>query len=516
MKVIEEQVNRGRFLSAMNLEDVVLADGVLPNQPSLDDRAALVQGILQGMLESGRWQKAVYLVHNPGPVKALFDGNWEGFNDAVIAVAKEQKPDAEIKSEFVQFLVDNNQAGVVCRLIDEIPYSKDNLNNLFNGVYGSVDEAVRSRLRGSIGVRAQEVGDFAAAHHCFKENRDTASIDALYRQILEDPVKNIDLLLKIAGKDKARLTEIVKGVLKLDEEELQEVKIDYTAIEEALYRLVKKHELELDTKEKIQLIDLASNMISSWRDGNAGDKNLAFLWAKKHYQSNPTEAYQIFIAQDYKGDEVMAAVRVAFSKEYMEGRPHCSIRYPNVSMFKEEHLRAVYSEQDAWTRVKIARHLGDKEALLGLSREYYEQQNFTDAYNLWVSGGGSFDDPFAEDLRQGVIQAEEKKGYFSEHLFDKNDLPGKTWLFNKLFSDRKFSAALDIAARLEDEEKLQRVREKMVESDPEWAIGIFRRQFSSDKDMRDRKGFDMCVTALSEKYSLPKEAVVQYVEAGKK
>ncbi len=515
MNVIEEQVNIGRFLSAMNLEDAVLANGVLPNQ-RMEERTSLIQGMLKGMLESGNWQKAVHEVYNPGTVKALFDGNREGFNDAVIAAAREQKPDTKISGKFVKFLVDHNQTGVVCRLIEEIPYNQDNLNNLFNGVYDSVDETVRSRLRDSIGASAQEAGDFVAAHSFFDNNSNTDSIDALYLQILADPVENIDLLLEIADKDKARLTEIVKEVLKIDEEELHGVDVHYTKIEKVLYELVQKHEIELLPEENVRLLDLASNVINTWDNGKAGDKNLALLWAKKHYKHNPETAYQIFMAQDYAGDEVMAAVRVAFSEEYLKGSGHFhSSRELNVSIFREEHLRAVYSEQDAWTRVKIAGHLEDKNALLGLSRELFKEESFESAYNLWVSGGGSFDDPFAEELRQGIIAAEEGKSYFSDNLFDRNDVPGKTWLFNKLFDTGKLSSAFDIAEKLGDEEKMQRAREKMVERDPAWAIGIFMQKYSTDEDIKDRAGFDMCVTALSEKYGIPERAVVQYVAAGK-
>jgi len=252
--MIKEQVNLGRFLSTMDLENAVLSDGVLTSQ-ALEERASLIQGIIKGKLEKGEWQSALWMVYTPGPVKALFDGNWEGFHDGVVASAKDQKQ--EISKELMELLAKNKRSsGLLCRLIDEIPYHTENLDNLFSAVYGMVDKEALARLRKRIGERAFEAKDYPTAYRRFDPG--TAENENLYQTLLANPSENIDLLLAITKNDAEKQKEIVKKVLKMTHEEIHHIDLDCcSTIEEKLYEIVNNHKIDLTKKEWKKLRETA-------------------------------------------------------------------------------------------------------------------------------------------------------------------------------------------------------------------------------------------------------------------
>ena len=62
--LIEKARAFGRLITALTLEDKVFANGVLPER-SIEERAAVVEGIVSEKLNAGAWDDAIILVYDP-------------------------------------------------------------------------------------------------------------------------------------------------------------------------------------------------------------------------------------------------------------------------------------------------------------------------------------------------------------------------------------------------------------------------------------------------------------------
>ncbi len=502
MQFVEEQLNIGKMLTRLGLEQMVLADGVLPNSP-LDARASLVKGILNGIFEQNDWETACQLVYSNGPVRGLFDGDWAGFKKQVMDAAKRRK-NKTVDKETVAVLAKRGEFQLMHQLLKEVEI--ENIGSIFSEIQKHISEDDKAELRKIFAERAMDQKRYRDAYYTFKECGDSSAINGLYDTVLSKPGKNFALLLDIAGEDKKRLTEIVQKALELTD--LSESKTEIYNFPEKIYGLWKKHNLSLSAKEKAKILEQYSEHLSPYHaKGNLNDGELTLLWAKKNWKEHPADAYCIFEKQKYKGTEALAALEKAIETD-RENKF-------NLDDVKEEHLKAVYPHLQFNQKLRLAMHFNDAEALRDFSRQYYKDGNFEAAYNYWFHGKGDHSDPYIAKIRQQIIEKElEKRDYSpSTYWLKDEDREGHVQMYDAVVNAWP-AVGYRLANEIKDEKRAQQAREKMVAQSPRNALIHFISS-REDKEKDDAVGIGLAADALAEKDNISRAEVMKYIELGR-
>lgn len=499
MQFVEEQVNLGKMLTRLGLEQMVLADGVLPNSP-VDARTSLVKGILNGLFEQNGWETACQLVYGQGPVRGLFDGDWDGFKKQVIEAAKQRKNETAHK-ETIEVLAKRGEFQLMHQLLKEVEFN--NADEIFERIYKNISEDDKADLRKIFAKRAMDQKRYNEAYHIFRENRNSSAIKDIYDTVLSNPGKNFALLLEIAGEDKKRLTEIVQKALELND--LSESKTDIYDFPEKVYELWKKHNLSISAKEKAKILELHSANSYLNRITDREDKELALLWAKKHWKEHPADAYCIFEKQKYQGTEALSALEKALAED-RENKF-------NLYTVKEEQLRAVYHNLQFEQKLRLAMHFEDAEALKDFSKQYYKKGNLEAAYNYWFHGKGGHSAPYIAKIRQKIIGKEMNKDYEpSIYWLNDEDREGHVRMYDAVV-DKWPAIGYRLANEIKDEKRAQQAREMMVAESPRNALKFFISREGKEKD--DAVGIGLAADALAERDNVSRDEVMKYIELGR-
>ena len=504
MEFDPQKVNEGRLLTALSLEDRVLANGVLPKHTLLE-RASMVKGILTGLLEQGNWQHAVTLVYRDGGlVRGLFDGDWEGFRQGVLESARKQKPEY-IGEDIVKALLHHKEADLVYRLAMELPLRGAETERIINELGKGITPAQRHDAYASLGRRYLAGNDYQEAYRYFKAAEDDAGIDMLYALLLKkEKISDLfDLLLLTAQhskeKERERVEQVLRKVLPLLPGNGKDALFHpYSHAGKGLYALQKKFKFPLSAREQQFLQDDVIRRMSSYDAKECDDPGLKIAWARKNFTDSPGTAYAIFQQTRQTGPEVLKAVRAGLERHWNGGDQE-KLRPEDIT---ETQLRAVYDRVTLGSKVAIALHLKDDEQLYRLSRTFRAKQEYQQAYSLWVQGHGDLESPYITEIRQQMIDQGIAKDYLPIHTFDPEDRPGLLQLYHAVI-ETKPDVAYGLAKKVQDESLLQRARETVVRQSPAKGLNLF----ASEKDST---GLDLAVTALAHKFSVPKELVEQY------
>lgn len=500
-----QKVNEGRLLTALSLEDRVLANGVLP-QHTLLERASMVKGILTGLLEQGNWQHAVTLVYRDGGlVRGLFDGDWEGFRQGVLESARREKPEY-IGEEIVKALLHHKEADLVYRLAMELPLRGAETERIINELGKEITPAQRHDAYASLGRRYLAGNDYQEAYRCFKAAEDDASIDTLYALLLEKKKGHylFDLLLLTAQhskeKERERVEQVLQKVLPLLPDNGKNALFHpFSHAGKELYALQKKFKFPLSVREQQLLQADAIRRMSSYAVKECDDQELKIAWARKNFTDSPGTAYAIFQQTRQTGPEVLKAVRAGLERPWKGDRDQEKLSPQDI---KETQLRAVYNSVTLGSKVAIALHLKDNKQLCFLSRTFRAKKEYQQAYSLWVQGHGDLESPYITEIRQQLIDKGIAENYLPIHTFDLGDRPGLLQLYHAVI-ETKPDVAYGLAKKVQDESLLQRARETVVRQSPAKGLKFFRSE-------NDSTGLEIAVTALAHTFSVPKELVEQY------
>lgn len=223
------------------------------------------------------------------------------------------------------------------------------------------------------------------------------------------------------------------------------------------------------------------------------------LWAKTHFQEQPSTAYAIFKKQKYEGPEVLEVVKIGLQRQIPHGGQKIEVQ--NVV---PEHLQAVYAEMPLEQQVDIAYHLKDNPELLRLSRTYQVQDRLERAYELWVHGDGDLRDELFRALRARLIETKLQEKHGSSFSFlHPTDQEGHQQVILAILETRT-EKAYELAQQSRQEPLIQRTREVLLQREPERAFDLFQRR-------NDPEGVTMALTALAQKYEIPLAMVEKYV-----
>ncbi len=511
MEFVQEKVNEGRLLATLRLEDKILANGELPGM-ALAERSSLVRGILLGLMEQDRIEEAIKLVYQPGPARALFDGDNAGFAENVLTSAKQHQRRV-FGYEVIELLAKNKQTDLLYKIATELPLKDECLEQVVQEVQAELPEQQRAALYNELAERSFRAGNLGDAAGYFRKSNNQDALNSLQEKLMEKPAEHFDLLVKLVSASPEgrteRLTELVRGVLQqpADRNEDQFYK---------LCILWKRQQLPLERGEVQQIKErLASS--SSYPDPERLSyygfyhyeerQEIALLWAKKKATEDPTRAYFIFRNEKYDGPEVLTAVRSGLERALKRGERD-SEAISNLNAVEKEHLRALLPTVPRELQAILAEHLGEDELLLTLSKEYAAENDTQNAYKLWIRGGGDQHDPYLTDLRQKLIEQEfGKEGNPSTLFLEREDGVGQRMVYDRLII--KFPKdAYEIAQHLDDQQLLEQARWGIVEQDPFRAVRFFR--FNTGQS--DNRGIELAARKIAEKYAVPAETVLGYLQ----
>lgn len=519
-ELFEEQVNLGRALVGLHLEELVLkAD--LSDKP-LAERASLVNGVLKGMLEKGRWQTALHSVYGKGIVGSLFDGDWKTFTGSVIEAAKKSDTD-EVSDDIFELILKKWAPEDVYRLATESALPNKCAHPFIRAVKDKIPKELVEKAYVMFGGRALENKDFESAHYYFRESGNTQKLNELYDNIIKDATKEgIEFLIELAKRDESnnrepnldaqRLSAVVQTLLK--DKKLRK-KIGFYKIE-SLYKLHKKQPF-LGSKEEKELIDVVAPHWSGCEIGKDSDKKLDLAWALTHTADEPALAYRILKKAKHKGPDVLtAAINGLLSHKRRDGTEYNEHRLQlSLDDIDAEDLKAVLDRAPLDLKADIAEHLDNKVLILKLSREFYNKRTANNgylekAYHLGFIAGKARDEKYINKLRTELIEQELKKESTSYYFFGLNrkDVKGYTQAYNAVIG-KDPESAYRLAKDINNEKLMQQAREAIVQKSPERAFSYFN---SSTEDRQDHAGIALAISALAEKYSVSKETLQKALE----
>ncbi|MBI2146485.1 hypothetical protein HYU22_04035 [Candidatus Woesearchaeota archaeon] len=515
MEFNPQKVNEGRLVTALSLEDRVLSNGVLPNC-TLVERASLVRGIIQGLLEQGNWQEAVKMVYQDGSiVRGLFDGDWEEFRQDVLKSARQRQDDFFYESTLTA-LMQHKETELVYQLAMELPLREDNAEEIITSLRKTITPEQQKMAHTHLGNRWMAKKAYHKAYDQFSRAENPEKIDQLYTMLLEDPsIDTIEVLLLSAqngtGSKPEKVTAALHKIVPFfiaDQQKSRQRKEEYFSMfyptsksAQLVYRLRKEFEISLTSQEEAIFDTAAVRALPSYQAQQMEDITFSLLWAQRRYAECPRTAYHIFRRLEYTGKERIRAVKAGLEKKSVTGE---HIEKLSPGEVEVALLHAVYKDVRLETQVAIAAHLKDDEKLQFLSRTYETKNEHHRAYHLWMQGHGDLENAYITAIRQHMIDELVQKEYFNSYnLFDLQDRPGALQLYPVVL-ERKPDLAYHLAKGLEDESLLQKAREVCMAQTPIAALIFF-------KEEKDSKGIEMAVAALADRFSLPVSLVKDYI-----
>ncbi len=509
--LIPEKVNEGRLISALSLEQRVLANGVLPNSPPME-RISLVKGMITGLLEKGEWNEAIRLVYEDGsPARVLFDGDWEGLRKDILASVQQQR-EWYIGESVASLLLKHNETELLYDIACKMPLGRGDLREILEMVESKIPAERMKEGYNIIAAQAEKENERASAYEYYRRAGNEEAITSMYQRLLKgaltittsDPDLRLllDIALETSTDKNNRGAETVYAVLQRPGLLRQSPEMPLR-----LAQLVNGHKVALSKSQDKLLKDaLVSLPLYSIKDliKTAGGEDLSLRWAKAHAESDPKDAYHIFKRVGYTGPKLATAVQQGL-KNHGENRQHyCGLAPDEI---EESHLRQVYDSLPLELKMSVADHLKDNALLRDLSRRYSRKDAGT-AYRLWISGQGEHDNPYMIKLRTSMMQ-KELTGKFgpSAHLFLPEDTIGNRMWFAQLI-EKHPEEAYDVAQRIQHEHLVDQARLKMIATSPLEALRKFE---GYDKKDRDIIGINLALDALAQQYDVPRQKVNEYL-----
>ena len=511
---VQNVSNLGRALTRLGLEDRFLSNGELSNFP-LVERGAIANGIIAEKLRLGRWQSVVNMMYGGfGKADALYEGDRIELRESILNSAREHSDTDYARREAVEVLAKAGEADLLLRLATVLPDLKyqdfsDMTGRIKSSFFNDPEFGPQRAqiLHQTAANKAFSEKKYESAFLHFSEEKDNDGIGRVFDSVLshEGGSYSEDLLEKIALSDTEQKDERVKRVvLSSLPDEAKTIK-PLTAL-----LLSEKYSVPLSPDEASALHSKVAETVRAYElEKLSTHPQVKLLWAQRHVSDEPKPAYDIFKRQGFEGPEVVLAVQNGLGMERYQNEG----RALSVSEVSEEHLRRTYDGAVFDTQIKIATRLKDQDKLQSLSREAHGKKDLSQAYWLWVRGGGKLDDDYINGVRSALIAKSitDHSGHMS--FLDKSDTKGMDEAYDALMKTRKgersnnVRGAYDIALELEDEDRAQRAREAMMKINPEWAVNIFTSIHRSDV-----KGLDYALGVVASEHGVGKEELMNIVK----
>lgn len=519
--VIAEKVNLGRALTALDLEQVVLNNGAIPNSPLLE-RAALVKGMLQGMLDEGAWQSALQSVYTPQTtVRSLFDGDYESFKKQVIASAAARKEETHIEEKTREILWKNWTADERYELAMKGNLHEESFKGMMQSLTDKLSDDQKRQAHLALAQRYAAQGKTEGTYVEFMRAGAEAEVENLFAKIVTKPNKyDLRIALKIAEdtKDQTKRRARVETVLRHAMNVVAQNKGgsgfgDLDGL--MLYDLATKHAVAFEPKEMDRVIELAVRDTSDYKIRDSKDNNLRLRWAQKHYKERPGTAYEIFKSLNHESVEVLEAARLGLLNRQTHGHNE-NVSQLDVSDVADGELQTIMRGPGIplELRASIAMRLNNKDTMREMSQKFYDRgkknknvearkNDIVQAYHLWFKAEGSSTDSYMNELRAWLVEYEVNKER-KAHLFwlDYKDVAGHRQAYAFLMEQNAAFAAYDVSSRLyretnnlADAALVQTARERAVAKNPEHAFKCFLNE-------KDTVGVDLAIVGIGEKYKL--------------
>lgn len=518
--VNDEKVKLGRFLATIGKEDQVLADGVMPNSHFID-RLSLVKGVLDGYFESGHWEQAVKAVYTEGgPVRTLFDGDWDAFRNNVLKSAQDHNRHFWGASEAIQLLHQNDETELLYQLATTIPTLQ---SNEIEGILNEISEEITpEQRRAGYDLLAERVmkdeGGPRKAYEMYQKGGNMEGINQLYEKLIQEP-DNISpkFLLQLATsndeKEKGRIEELVTLFYPKVTDEKPHESIN-GSIADSLRTLAEHHDIEVSMEQEECMVCDILGAVDNYKSEQFGSE-IVLLWAKRNPTTYPKDKYHLFLKRDYKGPEVLQAALAALQLgRGNDGREDWQKLH--LHQIKEEHREKLLESPDVplQIRAEIAEHDKVYKKLRQFSREFKQEEDYDKAYRAWKIGQGSLTASYAVGLRRmavekDLIEREGKEPWL--HFLAKDDKPGLVQVYHMMKG--KFpEKAYNLAWWSGEETLIDEARTSLMKTlTPEEALERFSgRRYSFDD--YDEKGVNLALTAIAEKHGVSEEMVKQYVD----
>lgn len=502
---IADARNLGRMATALSLENKVLSNGVLPEK-TLPERAAVVRGIIDEQLRTGRWADVVELVYNPkSNARLLYDGDMNLLDNEIVESARAYKGDKNPVAA-LNTLLGANREEMILQLMElsNIPYEQAFV--FLNKMENKLDGAQTARASKLVARAASNEGKFREAFVYYLKANDVQGADEVFESCFKEVAEE--------GTDWSNLGfgSLVE-MAKREEGERRTQKLVRIIENEAIckgragarFEIYKENNLPLPKETIDRLYDAAAGSMEGWSSYISGDRarswgkefdpRLALLWAKKHATTEPQRAYHIFAELEYEGGEVLDAALAGIKKSTFDDS-HRALQLTNVN---RTHLGMLMGDAsvELEVRARIAEHLEDKEKLIAFSREFHATGDNEKAYNCWIGGGGEQDNEFISGIRRRLFEDWMAKERPYIHLH-RADVTGHKEAYNLLVQKGDLSEAYDFARYFAmstgDESMLNEARGKIVADNPVSALRLFE---------KDESGRALALKAVAQKYGVP-------------
>nr|MBI4156988.1 hypothetical protein [Candidatus Woesearchaeota archaeon] len=524
-KIILDE-NFGRISVALGLEDKLLKNGVLPER-TIQERSAVVTGIVHGYLEKGHWQTAVDMIYKNGSVGLLYGGRKEELEGLIKSAIKPEDFDKENISGYtvnsIEMLIKKKHA----KLVYEIALMKnmpvDASSNLLALTKKEVGVELWREGMSSIAMRVKDEQPIEA-YSLFSRINDHEATNNLYQQLITNfSLSNFGFLKEVAEKDDwsrkvERLTSLVRAALNAD---YSKYKIEHgfgSRLGSDLYKIVSDNNIKLNVKHKKRMREFVAFHADYSDMDKIDDKNIQLLWAKRNCESNPETAYGIFLEQKYTGREVIPTAHRIFDRGYKDVNINWLRKGKRVEILTK-HLEGIFNrvpKSKLDQRESLARKLGNISELRRIGLIKWNNKNYRHpekAYKLLIESGIDINDLTLDQIRANLIEKELEEHKKSTLIFgpsfywlDKRDRIGYERIYEALLNGVNGNSwpgkAYELSASKGDIERVTRAREAVLERNPA------NRTLRFFKDAKDKIGYEASLEKLSIEYNVPKEAII--------
>ena len=507
-----QHVNLGRALTHLSnehlfsLEEKVFKSGTIPGA-SLQEKASVARGIVEGLLEVGNWPVAVRHMYEPGPVKMLLEDYLPGFRENLLATAKKRKAEHHIDETAIQTLAEVKEFELLYQFVIQVPMPLNNAQHLFHLLTRAISPEQNRMIQEALAVRAVAERKFIEAIGYWENTQNEAALDKLYDTLLHDEKADVSALLDLACRQPKRKQERVRDVvLKIMDNQKLLTGLGWdgnSAFYGRLCDITQDQELTLSDRVREKFLDLAVTYLRHDEIKKRNHPALSLHWAKIHADKDPWKAYEVFKAVQYAGPERFQAAAKLVSLA-VKNQHNLDDR------IDAEDLQKVYFSVNQAARIAIALRLADTQKLQELSKEV-RGKNDEYAYRLWVAGSGNLEDPYVINLRHDLVEEAKRKGHSVYASFvDPRDEPGQRQVFD-LVLEHFPKAAYELAQGLKDDALVEKARQQMIQRSPEWALSVFSDSSIHERQGHDSAGIELAVLALTQKYEIPREMIAPYL-----
>ncbi|MCX6775046.1 MAG: hypothetical protein NTY99_03070 [DPANN group archaeon] len=469
----------------------------------LEERAALAEGVVSGLLENSHLEAAFKFVYNPGPINGLV--NISKFPKEVIETVKrceeesipisDSWPDKTRRRLFEHWAPED-----IYELITQPAIKSEDALEILNNLITIAPEKKASAYN-LFAERFFKKEEFHGAYALFEAAKNKEKISDLYNTLIKKiTADNIGLLVDIAATDEDvvtrndRLVNIMRKVL--GDKKAQHER----SVALRLYELNHKYQL-LPVNETMGLVELAAKVMDGYDVKKTQDSVLELTWAKIHAKDRPAEAYRMLKKAQYAGPEIVMAAKqgIIVKSNNSDNRNALSVEEVD-----KEHLKIIFNKCPLDIRVRIAELLDDKEEMLRLSKKLHGKGDLRESYSLWIKGGGEQDCTYVNELRQALIQRELQASYIGTGWLSDKDIAGHMQ-FYKAVLEKSPRTAYALASRINDQKLVQDARFAIVAQSPEHAFGFFAQE-------KDEVGRHMAEIKLAQKYSLNSISLTDFLQ----